>query len=83
MNYHPFQGSVTLQLLLESWAPTSYCTFASIPIYAAQYYQLAKAKQKDVPKKPVLEKVEVPLLRVHTDISQIKVLDEGGNEVTQ
>jgi hypothetical protein len=35
---------------------------------------LAKAKQKDVPKKPVSEKVEVPFQRVHTDISQIKVL---------
>jgi hypothetical protein len=28
-----------LQLLLESWPPTSYSTFASIPIYAVQYYQ--------------------------------------------
>jgi hypothetical protein len=43
---------------------------------------LAKAKQKEGPKKPVLEKVEMPLLCVHTDISQIKVLDEGGNEIT-
>jgi uncharacterized protein YnzC (UPF0291/DUF896 family) len=43
---------------------------------------LAKAKQKGVPKKPDSAKVEIPFQRVHTDISQVKVLDSEGNEVT-
>jgi hypothetical protein len=43
---------------------------------------LSKAKQKNVPKKSTLEPVTRPFQRVHTDISQIKVLDEDQNEVT-
>jgi hypothetical protein len=43
---------------------------------------LAKAKQKGVPKKPDSAKVEIPFQRVHTDISQVKVLDSEGNGVT-
>jgi hypothetical protein len=40
---------------------------------------LSKAKQKNVPKKSTVTR---PFQRVHTDISQIKVLDEDQNEVT-
>jgi hypothetical protein len=43
---------------------------------------LSKAKQKNVPKKSTSEPVTRPFQRVHTDISQIKVLDEDRNEVT-
>jgi hypothetical protein len=43
---------------------------------------LAKAKQKDIPKKSVSEKSTIPLQRVHTDISGSRVLDEEGNAVT-
>jgi hypothetical protein len=43
---------------------------------------LAKAKQKGVPKKPDSAKVEIPFQRIHTDISQVKVLDSEGNGVT-
>jgi hypothetical protein len=43
---------------------------------------LSKAKQKNVPKKLTSEPVTRPFQHVHTDISQIKVLDEDRNEVT-
>ena len=37
---------------------------------------LSKAKQKNIPKKSMSEPVTRPFQHVHTDISQIKVLDE-------
>jgi hypothetical protein len=37
---------------------------------------LSRVKQKNVPKKSTSEPVTRPFQRVHTDISQIKVLDE-------
>jgi hypothetical protein len=43
---------------------------------------LSKAKQKNVPEKSTSEPVTWPFQRVHTDISQIKVLDEGGDQAT-
>jgi hypothetical protein len=43
---------------------------------------LSKAKQKNLPKKSTSEPVTWPFQRVHTDISQIKVLDEDRNKVT-
>jgi hypothetical protein len=43
----------------------------------------SKAKQKNVPKKLTSEPVTWPFQRVHMDISQIKVLDEDQNEVTE
>jgi hypothetical protein len=43
---------------------------------------LSKAKQKNVPKNSTSEPVTRPFQHVHTNISQIKVLDEDRNEVT-
>lgn len=55
-------------------------TRGSMPVCEA--CALSKAKQKNVPKKSTSEPSTRPFERVHTDISQIKVLDEDANEAT-
>jgi limonene-1,2-epoxide hydrolase len=55
-------------------------TRGSMPVWKA--CALSKAKQKNVPKKSMSEPITRPFQRVHTDISQIKVLDEDRDEAT-